>query len=679
MTFVTLSARARMRTALILGAASFLGVGCSDSSHPVSHDPTAIAVVSGSSQSGVIGSALTQPLVVSVTDAGGSGVSGATVNFFVSVGTGTVSPTGAVTDAQGHASTQLTLGSTAGSVEVTAAVAGTTLSARFAATAATVVASSCAVGDTLRLSVGQVVTPLASSTICLPGGTGGSDYALVPFNGSPVASGQSTISITGIGITSVSSPTLSAASAGGLVRSLATSGTDLSTPRLRSVAFDRKLRAMERTALTPRLAAARRWFATRQRPGGVLRDAIPASTSVGALLRLNANADNPCDSASIQIGRVAAITNTAIIVADTTNPAGGFTDAEYAGFGAAFDTLVNPLDTRNFGLPSDIDGNGRIVLFFTKSVNQLTPRNSSFYVGGFFFARDLFPTTATATLDGCAGSNVGEMFYLLVPDPQGTINGNTFAKSFVNTNTVATVGHEYQHLINASRRLYVNTAATDFEEVWLNEGLSHVAEELLFYATSGLSPRQDLTVNTLRSSATTVAAFNNYGINNFGRYDEYLASPSTSSPYADDDSLSTRGATWSFLRYAADQQSGAETAFWQALDNSTTTGLANLQQVIGSDLTSLLRDWSTSNLSDDVTGVLARYQQPSWNMRSVFSALTGAYPLVTNSLVNGVTSTANVVGGGAAYFRFGVAGGATATVQWPAVPAGVQMTLMRTH
>ena len=26
--------------------------------------------------------------------------------------------------------------------------------------------------------------------------------------------------------------------------------------------------------------------------------------------------------------------------------------------------------------------------------------------------------------------------------------------------------------------MYVNTEATDFEEVWLNEGLSHIAEEL---------------------------------------------------------------------------------------------------------------------------------------------------------------------------------------------------------
>src|SRR4029079_8642217 len=167
------------------------------------------------------------------------------------------------------------------------------------------------------------------------------------------------------------------------------------------------------------------------------------------------------------------------------NPAGGFTNAEFASIATTFDTLVDPLDRGAFGDPTDIDGDGHRILLYTRTGNELTPSGSEGVVEGFFNPRDLFPTQSTATLQACAGSNFAEMFYLLVPDPTGTINGNVRTKTAVTQSSIAVVAHEYQHLINAARRLYVNDA-DDFEEVWLNEGLSHIAEELLFYRTSGL-------------------------------------------------------------------------------------------------------------------------------------------------------------------------------------------------
>src|SRR5205085_1524049 len=117
--------------------------------------------------------------------------------------------------------------------------------------------------------------------------------------------------------------------------------------------------------------------------------------------------------------------------------------------------------------------------------NDLTPATSSSYIGGFFDARDLFPVASTADYAACPASNVGEMFYVMVPDPS---RGGAFTKTNVASEVYGTLAHEYQHLINASRRMYVNTAATDFEETWLDEGLAHEAEELLFYRVSGLAP-----------------------------------------------------------------------------------------------------------------------------------------------------------------------------------------------
>jgi hypothetical protein len=243
------------------------------------------------------------------------------------------------------------------------------------------------------------------------------------------------------------------------------------------------------------------------------------------------------------------------------------------------------------------------------------------------------------------------------------------------------VAHEYQHLINASRRMYVNTAATDFEETWLDEGLSHVAEELLFFAESGLKPRANIDATLLRTSSTYVDAFNNDAISNFSRFGRYLAAPSANSPFADDDELATRGATWSFLRYAADRTGSDDGTTWMQLVNSTTSGVANLTNVFGSGLTALARDWATSVFADDLTATDAPFQQSTWNLRSLFAALqtNGAYPLSTTALSASSPTSVNVSGGSAAYLRFSVAAGQTAAIQWNTLPSNVQLTLVRTR
>src|SRR6185437_9443457 len=101
-----------------------------------------------------------------------------------------------------------------------------------------------------------------------------------------------------------------------------------------------------------------------------------------------------------------------------------YTTADYQSFGAAFDTLIYPVDTANFGAPTDKDANQHVILFFTRAVNELTPPGQNFYVGGFFFNRDLFPVTTAGSVEGCAASNFAEMVYLLVPDPTGAVNQN---------------------------------------------------------------------------------------------------------------------------------------------------------------------------------------------------------------------------------------------------------------
>jgi hypothetical protein len=402
-------------------------------------------------------------------------------------------------------------------------------------------------------------------------------------------------------------------------------------------------------------------------------------------VQLNANGQQNCTAPIPINARVAAVSSTAIVVVDTANPTtGAFTDAEYASFATTFDTLVRPIDVQNFGEPPDVDKNGKTIIFFTKEVNKLTPRGSSGFIGGFFYERDLFPTQTTSELQGCATSNFAEMYYALVPDPTAKYS-DARSKQLVLDLTPATLVHEFQHLINAGRRLYVNNAE-DFEQVWLNEGLSHIAEELLYYHVAKLAPRQNINAAIVSNNPT---AFNNYQGDNFGRFQIFLGVPSSTSVYAGNDELETRGATWNLLRYLADHRSASDADTWQSLVNSKTTGHHNLANVFGADYMTQIRDWATSLISDDVAGVSdARFLESSWNMRSIFPSLVSSgnqtlnrYPLRVIPVSDASGANQSIQAGGAAFFRFGVSSG-NASIDWssaglPVTPL-MNFTLVRT-
>ena len=76
----------------------------------VEQAPTVLVVRSGGDQEGVAGSALPNPIVVQVTDQGGTGVSGVAVSFAPGEGAGSVNPQNAVSDADGEVSAEWTLG-----------------------------------------------------------------------------------------------------------------------------------------------------------------------------------------------------------------------------------------------------------------------------------------------------------------------------------------------------------------------------------------------------------------------------------------------------------------------------------------------------------------------------------------------------------------------------------------
>lgn len=524
-----------------------------------------------------------------------------------------------------------------------------------------------------NLALGAVYTAdmPAGTSLCL----GAGDYVLMPTNTSEASSVS--LSVTGAGIVPVS---------GVLNPALLPGGGRALRPASRLVpddAWESRLRRMERTALPRRIDSA-----PRTQPGGPRMAITPGVPAVGALMTLNVETDFACSNADNRTGRVMAVGDRIIVMADTMNPSGGLSAADYQAIADTFDAVIWPTITGTFGAPADIDGNGgRVIAFYTRAVNELTPPASSSFIGGFVFARDLYPAA------GCPTSNVGEMFYMLAADPSGVVNGNARPAPFIMQRTFATLAHEFEHLVNASRRMYLNgTWNGEFEETWLDEGLAHVSEELVFYTRSGRGSNSNLGLAQIADGDQVQASFFRYMDSNFGRLRQWLMSPTTSGAFQTDDDLSTRGSAWAFLRYASDRSPSTDGAFFGALLNTGNTGLANLQAVLGTDPLPWYRDFVAAMYGDDTwIGAVAPYTQPSWNFRSLYAALdyTGdgvaeGYQLAVRNPSNGVADTFTLsTGGAAAYVRMGVPAAAFAGVTvrsgGATPPSTVRMTVIRTQ
>ncbi|MEX2570119.1 MAG: Ig-like domain-containing protein [Gemmatimonadota bacterium] len=500
----------------------------------------------------------------------------------------------------------------------------------------------CSPSDELQLGVGeiQLVAGAEALPVCLPGGEAGAEYTMVAVNTGTTAASVLDLLVRANG--------LAQTDAAQRVLSDARGPAGPSTTELDAAGrFHQRLRHDVSRRLEPRLRA------------GIPAVALGgprAQVSLGGLRSFNVetSSSDGCSDPQMRTGRIRAIGERAIVVADTLNPQGGFTDEDYREFAEFFDDDAWPLVTQNFGEPSDLDESGKIYIFFTRAVNEL-PANAGgggSYTGGFFFNRDLFPTSS------CAGSNGAEMFYMLVPNPSPPAGEREFSRQFVSRSTRTVLVHEFQHLVNDSRRLHVSKSPV-WEETWMNEGLSHIAEELMFYRRSGRQPRENLGPEDLESAGVR-DAFRLFQQDNVERLTAFLRGPEYVSLMGPD-ILATRGATWSFLRYAADRKGGDETVLWHTLvRDSRTAGLDGLRTALADDPATWIRDWAAALYLDD-TGLDSenRHRVQSWDMRALYPVLgtlfSGAinqpYPLRVSRLFSFGATPLPLKGGSAGYLR----------------------------
>lgn len=388
------------------------------------------------------------------------------------------------------------------------------------------------------------------------------------------------------------------------------------------------------------------------------------------------NSANLCTTGYKEIrAAVKKTTAHATIVEDVAAPSPGFSPADYTEIGAEFESLVYPSDTLYFGRETDRNADGRVTILYTPEVNRATPTGAQGFVAGFFWGGDLVKKSEYAELGiPCPQTNEQEIFYMLVPDPAGTINGNPRSVSVVRQNTRGTIAHEFQHMINQGRRL-LNTAVDSSETTWLNEGLSHFAEEVVGRAKRGFTDFQKLSFNDVNPTPASADDYNAFFRQNLARYRSWMQRPDTSSPTSNTsrNQLAPRGAAWMFLRYAADFHSGGNLrSFLRGIVSGPDIGLRNLlQHSNGAQFDDLLSGWLISQFTDglNIPGLPARYQMLSWAVRDNMAAVnSNVFPLLVTPLP--ATVETKSISGSGNYFRLTRVGPSPETTFRMMAPSG---------
>lgn len=380
----------------------------------------------------------------------------------------------------------------------------------------------------------------------------------------------------------------------------------------RQHAFDAMLRDRARKAVHDR-----RWRMLSTAPAinpdlqpGISAAVVPPVGSLRTFYALS----GPNQNLVTTTARLSYVGNNVLLYIDTLAPANGFTASQVQGFGQYFDQTLYSLDVSNFGPPSDVDQNGHVIMLMSQTVNSVTSKSdcsTQGYVAGYFDPIDLTNES---------GSNVGEVFYSVVPDPNGTVScAHTVSDLLLDV--PATFLHELQHLISFSQHVIVHGG--EAEEGWLDEGMSIRAEEFgsQYYEAKFPSPsgRTDPTQLFPDSSQGFVSGFlpDSYA---------YLLRPDTASLTLHDDSedgFSWRGGDWLLIHWLGDLEGNS---IYTKMEQSRLTGMPNIAAAAGESFQSLFGDFSLTMWTDSLVGVPrsaipTRDRMQTRNLRQIFNRL----------------------------------------------------------
>jgi hypothetical protein len=322
-----------------------------------------------------------------------------------------------------------------------------------------------------------------------------------------------------------------------------------------------------------------------------------------------------CSSLTTVTATAKTVNGKLAIYVDNNAPANGLTQGALDTLGALFDTKLYAIDTTAYGRESDIDSNTVVIVLMTNVVNQLVTKQTcqtQGFVAGFFFGADIDPQFATTF-------NKGEIFYSIVADSAGTLSCSHSVSQLKRLVPVTFI-HEFQHMISYNQHVLVRGGNP--QVTWLDEGMSHFAEEL---GGRSFLPADRVT-------------FSNFVIGDLIDAYQYLDSSAThflafSSGIG---SLAERGAAWLLVRYLADQYAADTSfasiaAFTRSIELSSSQGATAISNAAGgTPFATIVERWALANYVSDLPGFTAppELKYKSWSFRQTFDTLNAQAPSI---------------------------------------------------
>jgi len=199
-----------------------------------------------------------------------------------------------------------------------------------------------------------------------------------------------------------------------------------------------------------------------------------------------------------------------------------------------------------------------------------------------------------------------------------------------------TLIHEFQHMISFNQHRLIRNG--NQEETWLNEALSHLAEDLAGQLIPDGECPGAASCRSLYGSPNLLNAYSAMG--NLEQHALVFARSSTGT-------LAERGIGFLFARWLLDQHGSGPNGFAlsRALLATNRLGRANIEAVTGQGFATLVGEWQLANYLDDLGGfadLSGRLAFDTWDFRTVMAnpanstLFPNGYPLlplpVTQSL-----------------------------------------------
>ena len=425
-----------------------------------------------------------------------------------------------------------------------------------------------------------------------------------------------------------------------------------------------RLRAWEQAVL-PMLGRALPDRRASLTPGVLGAPRSPSAVGDTVVFKIPDVSGNPCTSFQTVTTVVQAVGTAGIWHRDIANPTtDSLTTAEIQAYSDTFDLHIYARDVEYFGIPSDIDANGRIEIVLSIEVNKF-----ALGVAGFVFGGDLFSPAA------CPSSNSSEVFYGHVPDPTNAAGTGARSKASITSQMPSLIAHEFTHNIQQSRRLVVLGGSTTMAS-WEAEGQAMLAQEVVGHSVLG---------NSVGQNYTSTTALQGQGNRWYGQafrmlatyFGQLVSGKAVDAPELctlfGNVSLSTPcdpfhfyGASWSFQRYVADRYratyAGGEAQLNRDLVSAfpNVQGAANWESVLGVSLDTLQARWAGMLYADDrVTGLAPAVGLSSWNMLEIFNSFPNDnYRLIPLSRSFTPFSDSRSVRGGSTAYTIVGSGGA---------------------